>query len=177
MKKELKEHNLNIPDDFLKYYEPGINTIVKIPSEILTKPCKDVTFVTLQVRQVINQMIKAMKETKGLGLAAPQIGINQNIIVIDGPKPMEFINPKVIEYSGSYIEIEEGCLSIPGLYAQVSRKDKVVVSWMDKNSKKYTAKFDGLISRVIQHEIDHLKGILFIDLIDNPNNLNWKHIE
>jgi peptide deformylase len=119
-------------------------------------------------------MIKAMKAESGLGLSAPQIGVNQSVIVIDASKPFELINPKVLGYSGPYLEIEEGCLSIPQLFGFVKRPEIVHVTFLNKDKKIFNISFDGMASRIIQHEIDHLNGILFVDRAE-PSSLKWKH--
>ena len=104
------------------------------------------------------------------------MGVNQNIIVIDAEKPFEMINPRIIGYSGPEIEEEEGCLSIPALYGLVIRPETIRVMWFNRDKKSFNAEFNGLTSRVIQHEIDHLAGILFIDRVVK-DTLNWKHPE
>lgn len=172
----MEEYKLNIPETFLKYYETGVNSITKVPAEVLRKPCNDVAFITLHTRQLINKMIKAMKEAKGVGLSAPQVGVSQNIIVVDASKPFELINPRVLGYSGPYMEAEEGCLSIPGLYGYVRRFEIVHVAFLNKDKKAFNMSFDGMVSRIIQHEIDHLNGILFVDRVES-DSLKWKHLE
>lgn len=108
----------------------------------------------------------------GIGLAAPQVGIEKQIIVIDlkenGEKyPRTFINPKIVEFSETKAINEEGCLSIPGYYADVERYETIQIEWFDVNGKKNKDKFNGLLSICMQHEIDHLNGILFIDYLSN----------
>ncbi len=125
----------------------------------------------------LKNMVKDMFDTlyasgNGIGLAAPQVGIKKQIIVIDlkedGKKyPRTFINPKVVEFSKVKAINEEGCLSIPGYYADVERYETVEVEWFDVEGDIKKEKFDGLLSICIQHEIDHLNGILFIDYLSN----------
>lgn len=118
-------------------------------------------------------MFYTMNRAHGIGLAAPQIGLDMALTVIDiskiegqeKVKPMTLINPKILDSHGR-ITIEEGCLSIPYLRAEVTRPEKVHVEYSDLNLDKQTIELDGMIARVAQHEIDHLNGVLFIDHLD-----------
>ena len=170
-------NNLEIPQEFQYLYAPGYNSITKIPKESLRKKCDNVLVVSLKTRELINRMIKEMRSNNGVGLAAPQVGVNQNIIVVGiGDKPIVMINPVIVEGYGPLIESEEGCLSIPGLYGYVVRTDSIRVQALDKKGKMFEMKLQGLSARVVQHEVDHLNGILFIDRA-NPETLHWKHPE
>lgn len=114
-------------------------------------------------RMLIVRMIETMQEHKGVGLAAPQVGINEQIFVADAAEgPMAFINPRVTKKKNPETT-EEGCLSIPGVTVKVRRPNKIFVSYLDEHNKKIEREFDGLLARVIQHETDHLKGKLIVD--------------
>jgi peptide deformylase len=117
-------------------------------------------------------MLETMYDAPGIGLAAPQIGVLDRIIVMDcvkdedeSPKPMVLINPEIIAASDETNVYEEGCLSIPDQFAEVTRPKQVQVRWMDLNGDEQVQEFDGLWSTCVQHEIDHLNGKLFIDYL------------
>ncbi len=120
---------------------------------------------------VVQNMLVTMHEAEGIGLAAPQVGISKKIVVVDissveekDLKPKVFINPAIIDKSGESV-IEEGCLSIPGIREDVARPESVTVEYFDEIGNKLKNEFSGWMARVLQHEIDHLNGILFVDLI------------
>jgi peptide deformylase len=121
----------------------------------------------------INEMMRIMRKAHGIGLAAPQVGLSQRLIVIAPPdyKPTALINPKIIKAEGEQIG-QEGCLSIPGLYGDVKRFEYVEVEAMDRKGRELIFELDGLAARVVQHEIDHLDGVLFIDKVDLAT-LHW----
>ena len=119
------------------------------------------------MRTLIEDMAETMYKTDGVGLAAPQIGVSQRIIVLDdGNGLLELINPEITHKEGSQIGLE-GCLSVPGYYGDVERFDKITVKAIDKHNKKVTIKAEGFLARILQHEIDHLDGHLFIEKADN----------
>jgi peptide deformylase len=118
-------------------------------------------------------MLQTMYSSDGIGLAAPQVGINKQLIVIDSEPnepdnpPLVLINPKIIGYSSELCNGEEGCLSIPGVYMEVTRPETIDVSFKDENGRPSKLKASGLLARVIQHEMDHLNGIMFVDRVEN----------
>ena len=121
------------------------------------------------LRDFVREMFEIMKKEKGIGLAATQLGVKKRVIVIDllemgGPR-LSMINPRIIDTSSEKFLGEEGCLSIPGVYAQVERHKKIQVEYQDLSGRKHKIEAEDLSSRVIQHEIDHLDGILFISRI------------
>ena len=149
--------------------------IVSFGNSILRCKCSPV-----QENQPIEDILKNMYETmynaQGVGLAAPQIGLDLSIFIIDTtpfcddennlrPLKKEFINPEIIDYSGKDESFNEGCLSIPGLREDVIRKDQIKIRYFDKNFNEHTEKYEGINSRVIQHEYDHLMGVLFTDRV------------
>lgn len=114
----------------------------------------------------INDMFKLMYNSKGIGLAAPQVNVKQKFFIVDtrdeGEK-LTCINPKIVSHLNQDVEMDEGCLSIPGVYGPVIRPKSVVVEYIDLDGNSQTLKAKGLLARVIQHEYDHLEGVLFID--------------
>ena len=141
-----------------------------IGDSILRKKTTNIEKFNDNLKSLINEMIDTMHKEDGIGLAAPQVGIEKSILVIDissiddTEKPTAFINPKIIETSGEAV-YEEGCLSIPGVREEVSRPEEITLKYQDSEGKIYNEKFSGWKSRVLQHEIDHLNGILFVDRI------------
>ena len=138
------------------------------PEEHLKVVCDPVLEVNDETRKIIDDMFDTMYQEEGIGLAAPQVDILQRIITIDieGDKQNQLvlINPEILDAEGE-AGIEEGCLSIPGFRALVPRKEKVTVKALDRDGKEFTLKADGLLAICIQHEIDHLNGILFVDYL------------
>ena len=142
--------------------------IVKHPNPALKCRCSPVAIVGDDEKELLRNMARAMYLNHGVGLAAPQIGINRQIAVVDiGDKNvLNLINPEIIEADGTEV-MEEGCLSIPEIYIHVKRAQRIKVKSMDENGRETVLEANGLMARVILHEIDHLKGRLIIDHI-NP---------
>ena len=129
----------------------------------LRKKCAPVKEVGPGVRAVMQSMINAMRQAKGVGLAAPQVGIMERFFVLDvGDGPMVIVNPRITKRLGMVV-LEEGCLSIPEVTISVNRPEKIVVQYMDENNCMMKMACDGLLARVIQHETDHLNGKLIVD--------------
>ena len=122
--------------------------------------------ITTEILNLIRDMAETMYTDSGVGLAAPQVGISKRVIIIDEEKEglMVLVNPEIIKSEGEIID-EEGCLSIPGIYSDVKRSSKVTVKALNENGEKIEITKEGLIARALQHEIDHLNGVLFIDKI------------
>ena len=145
--------------------------ILTIPDPILRQVSKPVTLVNTEVKNLMNDMLETMYAAPGIGLAAVQIGILKRVIVIDltsaGEKmePIFIINPEVISKSKSLISYEEGCLSIPSQFWEIARPDSCVIKFLDQNGREKKIKTEGLLATCIQHEIDHLNGVLFIDYL------------
>lgn len=147
------------------------DTIVLYGQEILRNPSEEVTEFSEDIKSLIVHMYKVMEETKGLGVAGPQVGVNKRIFVYDvGEGKHALINPKILKSSGEEIS-EEGCLSIPGLHGDVARALRVTITGTDENWKKVKINARGMLARVFQHETDHLNGTLFIDRAD-PETLH-----
>lgn len=145
-----------------------IRTILAYPDPELKKRSNPVTVITDKTRELVRDMAETMYDAPGVGLAAPQIGVHQRIIVIDvsaqdePPELIVAINPEIIHAEGEVYE-EEGCLSVPRFSANVRRHAKVVVKALNLDGEEVTYRADDLLSIAFQHEIDHLDGVLFID--------------
>lgn len=142
------------------------------PDPRLKKLCAPVSDITDDLRQLSDDMLKTMYEAPGVGLAAPQVGILDRLVVLDcvkeegeKPRPLAMFNPQVIASSDELNTYEEGCLSLPDLYADVTRPKVIDVEWMDRDGNAQRETFDGLWATCVQHEIDHLDGKLFIDYL------------
>ena len=135
------------------------------PNPLLLQQCEEVTEID-KIQGLIDSMITTMYKENGIGLAAPQVGKNIRLTVMDlSPEqnhPQVFINPKIIEKTGK-IDSEEGCLSIPGFRDTISRAERIKVSALNREGKEFTVEAEELYSRCLQHEIDHLNGILFME--------------
>ena len=146
-----------------------ILTVLRFPDPRLRTKAHPVTAVTDATATIIDDMLATMYEEKGVGLAATQVNIHQRIVVMDtsedSDEPMILINPEIIACSEETSINEEGCLSVPGTYAKVDRHDACTVKALDRQGKEFTLNATGLQSICIQHEIDHLNGILFVDYL------------
>jgi peptide deformylase len=164
----------------------SIVPITMCGDKILRKKATKVSEIDDKIVGIIANMFETMRNASGIGLAANQIGLNKQIFVVDvSPvedyekyKPLAMINPKIISKSDETISMEEGCLSIPELRAEVIRPKSIFVSFFDVNMKEHTIEADELFARVIQHEYDHLQGVLFIDYFDDEMKKRYKkHLE
>ena len=146
----------------------AIRSILKYGAAVLHQPAADVSGITPDVTTVIDDLIATMHSAAGVGLAAPQLGLSQRIFVIDtsqGRTPddlLVLVNPRFVSRAGMQLE-EEGCLSVPGFHATVARPLHAVVRALDRTGHERTIDAHGLLARALQHEMDHLDGILFID--------------
>ncbi len=147
-----------------------IRPILLHPDPRLKKACAPVPDVTGELRALADDMLATMYDAPGVGLAAPQVGILSRLIVLDcvkeekaTPRPLIMFNPEVVAFSEAQNTYEEGCLSIPEQFADVTRPAEVEVRWMDEDGKERSEGFDKLWATCVQHEIDHLDGKLFID--------------
>lgn len=146
--------------------------IVKYPAVVLRKKAVTVDRVTPELQEFFANMAELMYESRGVGLAAPQVGISLRIIVVDTDDKLQtIINPKITHAEGSQTGVE-GCLSLPGLHGDVTCAETVTVRGLNRFGKKITLSGDGLWARAIQHEVDHLDGRLFIDRVDT-STLRW----
>ncbi len=132
---------------------------------VLRKKAKEVSQIDENVLSIIRDMFEVMYAEDGVGLAAPQVGVSLRIIVMDDGKPRAMINPKIVHKSEEKVVAEEGCLSVPEIFENVERSKEVIVRYKDESGAEHEEKFVDYSARIVQHEYDHLDGILFIDLI------------
>jgi len=148
-----------------------IKKILVEPNKLLRQVSQPVKEVNKQIQKLMDDMLETMYSANGIGLAAIQIGEPKNLIVIDlltkekKKNPMFFVNPKILKKSSKMSKYEEGCLSIPNLFAEVQRPSECEIEYLDYEGNRKSLKAAGLLATCIQHEIDHLKGILFIDYL------------
>jgi len=142
------------------------------PDPRLKKRCAPVPDLSDDLRSLADDMLETMYDAPGIGLAAPQVGVLDRLIVMDcvkdeaeAPRPLIMFNPEIVASSDEISVYEEGCLSIPDQYAEVKRPEVVDVRWIDRDGNEQTETFDGLWATCVQHEIDHLNGKLFIDYL------------
>jgi len=146
--------------------------IRKYPDEVLKRKAAPVASVDGDLQRLIDDMVETMYAAPGIGLAAPQVGASKRLIVIDvsireeNSPLLVLINPEVLEAEG-LVECEEGCLSVPQYLASVKRAERVVVKAFDRHGKALQIEGTGLLSRALQHEIDHLDGLLFVDRLSS----------
>jgi peptide deformylase len=146
-----------------------ILTVLRFPDLRLKTKASPVSKITEATSTIIDDMLATMYEEKGVGLAATQVDIHQRIVVMDvsenSDQPIVLINPEIIAKSKETLINEEGCLSVPGVYAKVDRHISCTVKALDRNGKEFTLDGEELLSICIQHELDHLNGVLFVDYL------------
>lgn len=165
-----------VPDEFkYLFVQNAERPIVKIPAPVLRQKALEVGKMSKRTEALVDDMIRIMKKANGIGLAAPQVGQLQRVIVVGTTpnKPIALINPVIVKAEGEQIG-QEGCLSIPGLYGDVKRAEYVEIEGLDRRGREVTVEMEGLAARVAQHEVDHLDGVLFIDKVDMAT-LHWSH--
>ena len=147
----------------------AIRNIRKMGDEVLRKPSKEIKEMTSRIMLLIDDMFETMYEAYGVVLAAPQVGILKRLVVIDTyeGQPLVLINPKIVEKDGEQIG-DEGCLSLPGKVAVVKRPNHVVCEALDRDMNPIRVEGEGLLARAICHELDHLDGILYPDVAEEP---------
>ena len=152
--------------------------IHKLGSKELRAPARRISKVDASVRDLARDMLRSMYTAKGIGLAAPQVGVHRQLLVIDldleeaATPPLVLINPEITAAGASFNTYEEGCLSIPGVYLDVVRPSVVELTYRDETGRPRRLKADGLLARCIQHELDHLQGVLFVDRVTDELSLN-----
>ena len=141
--------------------------IITLGDEVLKQNAAVIPEINQIIENLANEMLESMYKGRGIGLAGPQVGEAKRIFVchVDGDQARVFINPTIVQTGIKEVDLEEGCLSIPGVYADVKRPQEVKVQAWDEKGKPFTLDADGLLARVILHEIDHLNGTLFIDRV------------
>jgi len=149
----------------------ALREILIVPDPRLKKACEPVEAVNDEIKTLLDDMLETMYAAPGIGLAAPQIGVMKRVVVMDvsddkdKPEPLKLINPEIIWESEETSIYQEGCLSIPEQYADVERPAEVGMRYMDENGETHEIEADGLLATCIQHEIDHLDGVLFTDYL------------
>ena len=148
-----------------------IRPILTVPNPILKQVSKPVEAVTDETRALMDDMLETMYDAPGIGLAAVQIGVPLNVIVMDLAKegedkqPRYFVNPEILEDVEETKPYQEGCLSVPDIYEDIDRPERVKLTYLDYNGERVTEWAEGLYAVCIQHEMDHLKGVVFIDYL------------
>ena len=148
-----------------------LRKILTEPDPILRKKCEPLEKVDAETKKLMDDMLETMYAAPGIGLAAIQVGILKRLVVIDiskgeeEKKPVFLINPQIIHRSKKTSIYEEGCLSLPGQFAEIERPAECTLKYIDYNGKEKELKADGLLATCVQHEVDHLNGILFIDYL------------
>jgi len=140
---------------------------------VLRQRAKRVPKVDGSIRRLIDDMLDTMRQENGVGLAAPQVGVSLRVVVIQLPdnEPMVIINPEIVKRSGER-EVLEGCLSVPGYSGHIKRSISVTVKGWDRRGKPFRIKGIGLLAQALEHELDHLDGVLFIDHVESPDKLH-----
>lgn len=152
--------------------------IHKLGDRVLRQPAKRVAKVDAEIKQIVREMLQTMYSADGIGLAAPQVAINKQIIVVDinpneaATPPLVLINPTIVKSSRDLSVTQEGCLSIPGVYLDVKRPAEIEVTYKDESGRPQRLSATDLLACCIQHEIDHLNGVLFVDRVENGLLLN-----
>ncbi|MDR2746963.1 MAG: peptide deformylase [Treponema sp.] len=144
--------------------------IITLGNDLLRQKAEQIKPIGEEYKKIAAEMIDALHEGKGVGLAGPQVGLMKRIFVVHVERdiPRVFINPTITMTSQEQIKYEEGCLSIPGIYADVTRPESIQVQAWNERGRPFTLDADGILARVILHEYDHLEGTLFIDRLSEP---------
>ena len=157
--------------------------IYKLGSNTLRTTAKRISKVDVDTRKLAREMLQSMYSAKGIGLAAPQVGISKELLVIDinfedsAAEPLILINPEITAFGSTLNSYEEGCLSIPGVYLNVIRPSTIKLKFRDEMGRPRKMNADGLLARCIQHEVDHLKGVLFVDRVTSKEDLKKELIK
>ena len=156
----------------------AILDIKKHPDPVLRQKARPVTQVDTRIKRLLDNMVDTMYAARGIGLAAPQVGISQRVIVVDiGDGPLRVVNPRLTLLGDEEEQATEGCLSIPGVLGDVWRSFKLTVKGLDEHGKPLRLDAEGLLARVFQHEVDHLDGRLFIDIAENVREATAEDLE
>ena len=157
--------------------------IYKLGSNTLRTNANRISKVDVETRKLAKEMLQSMYSAKGIGLAAPQVGISKELLVIDinfedsAAEPLILINPEITAFGSTLNSYEEGCLSIPGVYLNVIRPSTIKLKFRDEMGRPRKMNADGLLARCIQHEVDHLRGVLFVDRVTSKEDLKKELIK
>lgn len=153
--------------------------VVRYPDPVLRRLAQPVTEFGPELKRTADAMLQRMIASKGVGLAAPQVGLSTRILVLNpkgerGPDDLVLVNPTIVTRNGEDTWYEEGCLSFPGIYAEVKRPDRCTIRWQDVEGNPLEREFDDFTSRIIQHEFDHLEGVLLVDRMSPADRLRHR---
>ncbi|MFW6150499.1 MAG: peptide deformylase [Chloroflexota bacterium] len=143
-----------------------------LPDPVLRQKAKRIGRIDGSVQRLIDDMLDTMHAANGVGLAAPQVGVSLRVAVIQLPEgePIALINPEVVKRQGERV-LNEACLSVPGYYGEIRRSVTVKVKALDREGRQFRIKGEGLLAEALEHEIDHLNGMLYVDRVDSPENI------
>lgn len=163
-----------VPAEFERLYVTDESRpVVKIPAPVLRQVAAPVEKILNRHKVLAENMVRIMRDSRGVGIAAPQVGVSERIVVVmPEKKPVVLVNPSITRREGSQVG-EEGCLSIPGLYGDVERAESVEVEAWDIKGRPVAYEMKGYAAVIVQHELDHLDGVLFIDKVI-PSTLHWQ---
>ena len=150
----------------------AVRQIRALPDAVLKRKAKKVSAIDGSIQQLIDDMVETMRQASGVGLAAPQVGVPLRVIVLQKPgeEPMAIINPEMVKRAGER-EVTEGCLSVPGYAGEVKRSVSVTVKGWNRQGKAIRIKATGIMAQVLEHELDHLNGVLYIDHLESRDKL------
>ncbi len=151
----------------------AIRTMRHLPDPMLRQKAKRVSAIDSSIQRLINDMVETMQQANGVGLAAPQVGVSLRVVVIrmPGEEPITIINPKMVKRAGER-EVTEGCLSVPGYVGEIKRSISVTVKGQNRQGRAIRLKTTGLMAEALEHELDHLNGILYVDHIESQDKLH-----
>ncbi len=160
--------------------EPLEFDLTLYPDPVLRKPSEPVAVFDDGLQMIVTAMFERMRKSNGVGLAAPQVGLKKRILVLnptgEPQDDLALINPEIVERMGAVTLFEEGCLSFPGIYAEIKRPERCRVKAFTPDGKQIDAQYDGFIARIVQHEFDHLEGVLLVDRMSPADKLANKHL-
>lgn len=150
----------------------AIKKIYCLPEAVLRQKAKKVPKIDASIKRLIDDMVDTMIQAEGVGLAAPQVGVSLRVAVFQMPEeePFAIVNPKMVKRAGKRL-LTEGCLSVPGYQGEVERSISITIKGLDQKGKEIRIKATGLMAQALEHEVDHLNGVLYIDLIEDEDKL------
>ncbi len=151
----------------------AIRTMCHLPDPVLRQKAKKVSTIDSSIQRLIDDMVETMQQANGVGLAAPQVGVSLRVVVVQmpGEEPMAIINPKIVKRAGER-EVTEGCLSLPGYAGEIKRSVSVIIKGQNRQGKAIRLKATGLMAEALEHELDHLNGILYVDHLESQDKLH-----